>query len=80
MGTDETAVVGLVAAAQQALRDGNDDLLRLRLGFLVGHGSVDTVRCAAMGLAQVLSLSGRELPVRMEDAAPGEPGRLRVVH
>ncbi len=80
VGVDETAVVGLVAAAQQALRDSDDGLLRLRLGFLVGRGSTDTVRSAAMGLAQVLSLSGRKLPVRMDDPVVGEPGRPRVVH
>ncbi len=80
VGADETAVVGLVAAAQQALRLGDDSLLRLRLGFLVGQGSADTVRCAALGLAQVLNHCGCELPVRMESSGRGEPGRLRVVH
>jgi hypothetical protein len=82
VGADETAVVGLVAAAQAALKDGDDGLLRLRLGFLTRQGAGDSVRAAAMGLAHVLALSGRELPVRMEEIAArsDEPATLRVVH
>ena len=82
VGADETAVVGLVAAAQQALRNGDDGLLRLRLGFMARQDCSDTVRSAVMGLAQVLSLSGRTLPIRMEDSGERqeEPAALRRVH
>ena len=81
VGADETAVVGLVAAAQDALRSGSDDLLRFRLGFLIEQSSVETVRTAAMGLAQVLNLSGRALPVRTEDRAErSDAPALHVVH
>ncbi len=82
VGADETAVVGLVAAAQQALRNGDDGLLRLRLGFVARQDCNDTVRSAVMGLAQMLSLGGRTLPIRMEESGerPDEPAVLRRVH
>jgi hypothetical protein len=83
VGVDETAVVGLVAAAQQALQLGaGDNLLRLRLAFLIGQTSTETVRAAALGLAQTLKLSGRILPVRTEERTErtDEPAALRVIH
>lgn len=79
VGADETAIIGLAAAAQQALRARDDGLLGLRLDFLVERRSAEAVRCAALGLAQALSLGGRELPVRMEETAT-EAGRPRLVH
>lgn len=81
IGTDETAVVGVVAAAQAALT-GDDALLRLRLDFLARSESGETLRCAALALARVLSLGGQTLSVRMEPmlAADDEPGSLRAVH
>lgn len=80
VGADETAVVGLVAAAQLALREGDDSLLRLRLDFLVGQRLADTVRSAAMGLAQAMSQGGCELPVRMERIAQRTQDQLWLVH
>ncbi len=80
IGADETAVVGVVAAAQAALT-GDDSLLRLRLGFLARSESGETLRCAALALARVLSLGGQTLPVRMEQPVDAdEPGPLRAVH
>ena len=81
LGADETAVVGVVAAAQAALT-GDDGLLRLRIAFLARSESGETLRCAAMALARVLSLGGQTLPVRMEPmvAADEEPAALRSVH
>lgn len=81
IGADETAVVGVVAAAQAALT-GDDGLLRLRLAFLARSESGETLRCAALALARVLSLGGQMLPMRMEQrlTADEEPGALRSVH
>jgi hypothetical protein len=72
--------VGVVAAAQAALT-GDEGLLRLRLAFLARSQSGETLRCAALALAQVLSLGGQTLPVRMEQRLAGdEPEALRAIH
>lgn len=79
LGMDETAVIGVVAAAQQAL-EGDDALLRMRLGFLSRAQSSETLCCAALSLARLLALGGQSLPVRMEAAPVADSGRLRAVH
>ncbi len=81
IGTDETAVVGVIAAAQQAL-EGDDRLLRMRLNFLSKASSAETLVSAALSLARVLADGGQRLPLRLEDAfaTDAEPGRLRAVH
>ncbi len=83
LGHDETAVVGVVAAARQALDDGDDNLLRLRLGFLAQSGSVSTLCTAALAVAEALRQGRLDLPVRLDDQPlPRAPvlGGLHAVH
>ena len=79
-GLDETAVVGLAAAAQAVAGNG-DGLLRLRIGFLARPEYAESIRRAALALADALDEAGLRLPLRLDqDAQPTAPGELRVVH
>jgi hypothetical protein len=80
---DEAAIVGVVAAAQAALRDEDCAILRMRLRFLVGGEPDRHAVFAAHAVARIFALSGLHLPPQTcagagLDQAP-DPGP-RVVH
>ncbi|MEO6380167.1 MAG: hypothetical protein ABIO37_19250, partial [Caulobacteraceae bacterium] len=81
---DETAIVGVVAAAQHSLREGDDALLKMRLRFLLETEPKEVFLFAAQAVATVLDACGHALPLRLDDdrrsSADVDPPRLRVVH
>lgn len=83
VSTDEKAIVGVVAAAQDSLAGAGEDLLKMRLRFLVEGEPHPAFILAAQTVAQALKLNGQRLPLRLHEdapAAPPEAPRLRVVH
>ncbi len=81
VSVDETAVLGIVSAAQDAVLKGDDSLLRMRIGFLTRSDFADTLRFTAQALARALSAGGQALPVRMEAVPAASAGlRLASVH
>jgi hypothetical protein len=81
VSVDETAVVGIVAAAQDAVSGGDDSLLRMRLGFLARADAAEALRHTAQALARALAAGGQALPVRIEAMADmTDSPRLRTVH
>jgi hypothetical protein len=83
VSVDETAVVGIVAAAQDAVRGGDDSLLRMRLGFLARTEAADAIRHTAQALARALAAAGQALPVRIEPMPSFgglESAQLRTMH
>ncbi len=79
---DETAIVGVVAAAQHSLRDGDDALLKMRLRFLLETEPKEVFLFAAQAVATILDACGHALPLHLDDhrRAFAEPAGLRVVH
>ena len=82
VSVDETAIVGVVAAAQSDAPDGGESLLKMRLRFLVEGEPHEAFLSAARAVAQAFKVAGLKLPLRlMADAqVASTPARLRVVH
>ena len=81
VSVDETAVLGVVSAAQDAVLRGDDSLLRMRIGFLTRSDFADSLRHTAQALARALSAGGQALPVRIEGAPAASAGlRLATMH
>ena len=84
VSADETSVVGVVAAAQHSLREGDDALLKMRLRFLLETEPKEIFLFAAQAVATVLDACGHTLPLRLDDHrrafVDAEPAQLRVVH
>jgi hypothetical protein len=81
---DEIAVLGVVAAAQEALREANDTILKMRLRFLVDGPPDPTTLFAAQAVAQILAAGHHRLPLRLHADLGGMADRqtpaLRVIH
>ena len=81
---DETAIVGVVAAAQHSLREGNDALLKMRLRFLLESEPKEVFLFAAQAVATILDACGHALPLHLDDDrrayVDAAPAQLRVVH
>jgi hypothetical protein len=80
VSVDETAVVGIVAAAQDAVSGGDDGLLRMRLGFLARPDAAEALRHTAQALARALKAGGQALPMRIEAMPVVSGGGLSTVH
>jgi hypothetical protein len=83
VSVDETAIVGVVAAAQASIRGVDEELLRMRLGFLVRGKATEFSVFAAQAVARVLEISGHTLPVRLSADHPRlsvAQAPLRAVH
>ena len=84
VSTDETAIVGVVAAAQESIRASNETLLKMRLGFLVEGEPQQAYMFAAQAVARIFEASGHVLPLHLDTCgqrpAEGCTPRLRVVH
>ena len=79
---DEKAIVGVIAAAQQSLAQGDETLLRLRLQFLVEAAPAESLIFAAQAVARIMDAGGCHLPtaVAPRPAWPGGRSRLATVH
>ncbi len=80
VSVDETAVVGVVAAAQAAVKGGDDSLLRMRLGFLTRSEAGEVLRQTAQALARALLAGGEASPMRIETGPAPATARLMTVH
>jgi hypothetical protein len=68
---DERCVLGVVAAAQASLHDGDEDDLRARLGDLLGLPASEACLMAAQGVAATLCVCGLDLPARERSSPSG---------
>ncbi len=59
---DEKAIVGVIAAAQDSLAEGDEILLRMRLHFLVEREPAEPLVFAAQAVAKVFGAAGHRLP------------------
>jgi hypothetical protein len=65
LSADERAIVAVVAAAQDALRTGQDERLRAHLRWLVEGEPPQTFLNVARSVAEALQATGHRLPLRM---------------
>jgi len=79
---DEIAVVGVVAAAQASIRDADETLLKMRLGFLVDATASEAIVFSAQALGRILERSGHVLPLRLHPAAKSGfvPTQVNTLH
>jgi hypothetical protein len=84
VSVDETAVVGVIAAAQHPGCGSGETLLGMRMRFLVGGEPHEAFLSAARAVAGVLAASGHIPPLRLEGdarkAVEAGTAQLRVVH
>jgi hypothetical protein len=82
VSTDEKAIVGVVAAAQDSLCGAGEGLLKMRLRFLVEGEPHAAFILAAQTVARALKANGQSLPSRLYEDGPADAKapRLRVVH
>jgi hypothetical protein len=84
VSVDETAIIGLVAAAQRSDDEVGDSLFKMRMRFLVEGEPNAVFLSAARAVARVFEASGHTLPLRLDGDGPA-PARtgsetLRLVH
>ncbi len=79
---DELAIIGVVAAAQEAAGVEGDGLARLRLQFLADSGSLEPFMQAAQEVAQAFAANDHIQPLWREPAVRrcAEASGLRRIH
>jgi len=79
---DELAVVGVIAAAQSSIVDGDETLLKMRLQFLIESTASENIVFYAQLVARALNAQGHRLPLRLDEAGPAPVAgeRPRLVH
>ncbi len=80
VSSDEKAIVGVIAAAQASLSDGDETLLRLRVQFLIQRRPAESLVFAAQAVARILLAGGCCLPAGAASDPPGAVGAPRIVH
>ena len=84
VSVDETAIIGVVAAAQHPDRGTDESLLKMRMRFLVEGEPHEAFLTAARAVAGAFEASGHRLPLKLEgdgrEPVQAGAGRLRVVH
>jgi len=82
VSSDEVAVVGVVAAAQASMREGDETLLKMRLRFLVEGEANEAIVFAAQAIGRMLERRGHRLPLRLHTAGRGafQPTVVRALH
>lgn len=70
LSADERAVVAVIAAAQEGLREGDETRLRAHLRWLVEDEPDPTFIHAARVVAHILEVNGQRLPPRVGAPAP----------